>query len=585
MLPHLVRTCVPELSFSFFLGLPAEDQNDMGWASRVTRRNAFYGWNTINKNSATTIAGTPYGSRIEHQSPFNLIQVPDSILSALYDPPLKWRQKWLESGPPKKSCCVAFNALIIMLFQTFIQALPIIFRMHGKSIDDNPEHVLNHESVKRIMASGEYKDFAAAQLIAYDAAIERPLSQDQATLDALTHTTSAIHTKVDSLITISAMGQQKQSEHHESAKEKLSEIVQILKEIRFDQTGGNTLSRAPALEPGFGIQGAVAAVSTTTHATSVDISAPVAAAAPRHTGHRAHGTAANRATGQSFPRTVSMDDLLEYRNAVHYFRSLDILDKQDVAGIRHGCEELVRAVQCGLKQADGISQYPSLLEMDSAKGKQWTNQVKCPADWDGPKPSIRGIAAKYRGIHEYVEAQVPFGAVGSRLDKAIRSAQILDKSREKGFSLSAWWDKHTTNMAQVKKAKDLREIVLSSKVLDSEEKVIVTNLLNCVDTLAEEEPTSAQLKEDKKKGSRALHPTVTAFKKAENKYKDFMQSKLQPADNTDMVPESSAVSTPGRTLCSGILVCKDFSILTLAVYRSRSTSIHRSSGLSRCSWY
>jgi len=271
-------------------------------------------------------------------------------------------------------------------------------------------------------------------------------------------------------------------------------------------------------------------------------------------------TGKETATVQSFPHTVCMDDLMEYRNAVHYFRSLDVLDRKDVAGIRHGCENLVMAVQCGLKQADGLAKYPSLLEMDSAKGEAWTNHIKRPADFTESKTCIRGIAAKYRGIHDFIEKNVPYGAVGSRLEKAIKVARIFDQSREKGFSLSAWWDLHKANEAALSKTSELRKTMLASEVLTSEEKETMTNLLDCVHALVEKEKTSVQLKAGKELGNRQVYPAAIAYKKALTEYEELMSNKQLPlssvGNNDERVQPSlvAAVSTPGITLCNSKLV-------------------------------
>jgi hypothetical protein len=477
----------------------------MGWSSKITRRNNFYAWNTINRHVATTVAGTPYGSAICHQSPFNLVRVSEEIFSVLYDPPLKRLQKWREEGPPAKSCCMGFNLLIIMLFTTFIQALPIIFRKHGDSIQAHPEHILNHASVKRLRADPGYQEFARLQLAAYDAALARPRSAEQATLDTLMETAGSIAVKVDSLISTSASAQQQQFANH---REVHSLLQQILVAVQPNGASESAESRQDTM-------------SSASAATSTSVRLP---------GPATVSYMPAQPESVYFSRSMKANDLREYQHAVHYFKSLAMLDKPDVSGLRHGCVELVKIVQSGHVQPDGLTRYPSLLSLDEAWGDSWTHRIKPPSDWKGVlNTDIKATAIKYRSIHKFIEGKVPYGASGTKLEKALNAANIIDMSREKTFTLSQWWDAQSAIMAQKKKTDALYKTVQENSVLTVSEKSQVIDLLASVTRLTASASVlmQPQLKASKEEGSRAQHPSLLAFNKAKAKYNELL-SKKQP---------------------------------------------------------
>ena len=167
-------------------GVLATDQNCMGWNPAICRRHDFYGWNTMGRTAALTLAGTArdgYGHQI-HRPPHRFRFPSKQLCRSLYDPPYRVRDDWKtrEGGPPCRSS-KGFNALMCeLVLPTFIQGLPIILRRYGT---DNPGHFLNHPKIKVLTSSEAYNSFAVDQLASYDLARLSPENTEQVTLNSV----------------------------------------------------------------------------------------------------------------------------------------------------------------------------------------------------------------------------------------------------------------------------------------------------------------------------------------------------------------------------------------------------------------
>jgi hypothetical protein len=504
--------------------LPAEDQNDLGWSSRLTRRNNFYGWNTLNRRTALTIAGTPQGiGEQAHNCPFDVIPVLDAVLSFFFDFPLKWRQKWMQQGPPKKECCVGFNDLVIFLFQTFIQVLPILSRKYESDISQNQDHIFNHPAIVRLKEHQGYIDFAALQLPAYDAAISRSVSPDQASLNSIASGVGTLSRNVEFLLNSTAKGQQE-------TQTLLREILHLMK---------TKLVLSPSAVPAAAIS---AQIQPMVSGNTLALSGPSSGEQQPDPINEASLTSLSQTlrmeteipsltacTERYFTTPVKDTDLLVGSAALEYMVTLETLNKRGPANEQYGCQELVKAFQLGRMQSDGMTPYPSIEHMDKKFGVKWiTDRVVVGPDDTRTRNALRLRSAEYRGIYALILEKIPSNASGTPLENALEQAKLLDCSRPHMLSLSAWWQVIKSNMAQIKKAEAFEKKLSSTDLLCADEKSQVMEHIVSAKKIANmsiQEQVLKRKKREKKDGGRTLIPALTAFKEAEKLYEDLIAAK------------------------------------------------------------
>ena len=519
-------------------GVPALDQNDFGmWGDIHSRRNNNYAWNVICSSAAFAVAGTPCNASAPHESPYRKIEVPDSLAAFFFDPPFKWDKKWKGGARPKKNCCFSFNNAVIMLTKTFIQGLPIILRRYEAEISENPNHILNHESIVCLINNTEYQRFAQQQLEAYDAAL-LPVAHDQANLDSILAAQHRQAISVDLLLR-----QQSQNlANHGQLEEKIDKIALDIARVSQMLEGLSTSTDRAHRSGG-----------ENSNQTIVSSSPPVQTSAP-HTG----GTGSRTALSETnVNRLISHEQLLEYENALEFLPSLETLNRMTEHGQQFGMQQIVTAYLVGNKQKDGFTQYPSMEFMDRTHGDRWVSQIKKPGVGSGVKiVNLRNRANQVRAIFEFIKGRIPSSASKSLLQNALDQAKLLDAARSKNETLSSWWDRYQSDQAQLKKARGLEAELMEATWLTAMQKSHMLSLLRCVYDLVEASKTTER--SNKGKGSRTEKHSLDAMKRAEKQFSDYLSASGTPAaatkeqkskkrKNAEEDVADSQAATPGST--------------------------------------
>ena len=383
-------------------GIPAEDQNDLGWGNKFSRRNEFYGWNTIGRNAALALAGTcrdDYGQQ-SHSPPHRNRTPSDEVCRDLHASPFEVAQKWATSGQsPPSEAAKGHNSLRMAHVRTLIEALPIIYESYAPD-PNNADHFLNHAAFKRFMEGKLYQSYAVDQLAAYRAALASPASAEQQTI--LSIAAAQRRQEADAQLIRRAVDETK--DEVRSMRRLLEELLELQKQVQ----------QQPHMVPAGPPLSEATSGGLTAHPSSD--SPPAAAPSP----------------ALASAESALFREVFKFQNAKHMLCTLEVLNQKQVTGVQHGCAAAVDAYFIGRKKPDGLNRWPPIQAMDAKFGEDWvTRKIEYPRDTQGKitdSTPLHNHCMAIRSVVLKVMSKIP-ASEPQDFANAMRQAQILDTQR------------------------------------------------------------------------------------------------------------------------------------------------------------